>query len=1172
MRQLKRWDWVCVMLLAMGLAASVVGCGTDPAPSTTKTDTKGSKTDTASGGEDSATVSDGAGDTAVVESDVPATADVPKGDSVSDAPSTGCLTDDQCAKQLASTIKLCEQAKCDTGTGQCKTAPKAGYCCDDLACDDKNEGTVDKCNPDTAKCEYKTAAGFCPGKVVVLKTFFEQNSLEGYQAQDGATNGNVKWKVDNKRAHNGKTSLYFGNECYTYDASMTAATSCTGGGTGGAISTTLKSPTVTLPAGKQMMLHFWLFLATEPTWLDLGSPKGSCTGCPADTTCIVNDGKSLCAPEKDLLKLKVNNDEVWSSLSINKTTKGQWMHVAVDLAKYTGAGVAFSWEFKTANGLKNAYEGIYMDDIVVESICDTKENNILCDSQTKCTDDQNPCTSNDCTGFVNAGGGAGICFFDSTPGCCVGVIDCDDLNDCTKDSCNKPSADAAQGVCKNVPNASNSQCCSPSNYLTEGFDNGTSTWTSSGNSTTVQWQKNPKGGTNESPSLYFGDATFGSYDDQAILPKGKGPSGVICSKALTLQSGTIYNVATFNLNLSTEWDGKASFKNPPDLPPGTPAGVTAAKVDELKVILKIAGQYCGATECKAPGTYIPDGLWSSDFIKGTTDGKWLPVVVNLDKYAGKEVQVCFSFDAGDNLSNKAKGVNIDDVKVDVVCAEMVCSYDAQCASQCGQCEVASCQSGQCLCQKDPNCCGSDAGCDDSDTCTTDKCTNKVCSHTLTSPTCCSNKTAITEDLSGTGGQLPVGWKATSLTGQPAYAGGAQYSKLASWGVTSAKAPPGKTFSLHFNNNAPTYNTGPEVPAGLLRSGDIVLPPNGTDILTFQLSLSTEWDGAVKSPADLFAGTDAYTDRLRVGLYDPNEKDQAKNTVWIWSSFDIAGTTNGSWRDVVVQIPDAWKGKTARLQFEFDAGTTANNNFAGAYVGDIQLSVVCDKPECILDKACVPASNPDPCKTYYCAKDPKALLFSCKNDFKPGPTCCQSSYALKAESFEGGKITDTKWTPAEASGNVNWQVIPHKYLGGKYELYYGNSSANPLNYANGVSPVEGVLDGPSVLLSTDLKKGAKLVFKMYLDIEKGQPEKFQIRVSVPGANIQNEVLWDHSDPKYGFNPGAELKTVVEKKIDLFNYKGKGEIKINFFFDSGDGLLNDKYQGIFLDDISIQEDCL
>ncbi len=1170
MRQMKACTW-WIALAVIASLMTAAGCGSDTKPTTTDVKKTDTAPDTSDPGSDTSDPVDTKADEVVPDS---TTTDVPGKPDASDTTQTLC-TDDYCFKQLSSTLKLCEEAKCDTLSNTCKAQPKSGFCCDDTVCDDNNPSTIDKCNPDTAKCEYKAKAGACESHLFMLQTYFEQGQLEGFQTTEGATNGNVKWHVDNKRSHSGKSALYFGNECYTYDASMTASTSCTGGGTGGAISTTLKAPSVTLPKGKQSMLHFWLWLAAEPTYLAAGSTKGTCSGCGTDFSCIVNDGISVCAPEKDILKVKVNGEEAWNSMSIGKTTGGQWTHVALDLAKYTGNAATLTWEFKTNNGLKNNFEGIYLDDIVVETVCDEPGNSILCDSTTPCKADASPCTADGCTKFSNNASGSGICFFDQTPGCCVGVIDCDDLNDCTKDSCTKATG-ADQGVCKNVPNADNAQCCQPSNYLTEGFENGLSTWTTAAsNSQVVTWQKNPSGGLNGTASLYFGDASFSGYDDPAVMPKGKGPAGIICSKSIALKTGTIYNLAQFQLNMATEWDGKdkASFKNPPDLPAGAPPEATTQKVDELKLLLKIAGQYCGASECKAPGSALPDGLWTSDMIQGTTDGKWLPVAVKLDKYAGKEVQICFSFDAGDNIANKFKGVSIDDVKVDVACKEATCLYDAMCAAQCNACQTAQClPDGSCACNQIQDCCVTSGDCDDNDSCTGDTCVGKTCVHALKTPTCCSNKTAFKEDLSKISGAMPTGWKATALTGVPPYGAGAVYSKLATWSVTTAKSPSGSGYSFNFGINGVTYNTGNEVPGGLLRSGDLAIPANGTGILTFKLLLSTEWDSAASPPSKVFGSTGVYTDRLRVGLYDPNEKDPAKNTAWIWSSFDIDGTTGGKWRDVVVAIPPAWMGKTARLQFEFDGGTTANNNFPGPFLADISLPVVCEKPACLADADCVPSGTPDACKTYLCTKDPNALLFSCGSTFKPGPTCCQPGTPLATEPFEGGDLSKSAWVAGDPSGPVNWQVIPHKYLGGKFELYFGNPAASPLNYANGSKAVSGVLDlAKSLELSSDLSKGAYLTFKMLLDVEKTPPEHFQVRVTVPGTAIKNEVIWDHTNPK-DFNPAVEMKVVVEKKLDLSAYKGKGAISINFYFDSGDGLKNDQYQGIFLDDIAIQEPCL
>ncbi|MBM4345948.1 MAG: hypothetical protein FJ100_21450 [Deltaproteobacteria bacterium] len=1079
-----------------------------------------------------------------------------------DGAQVSCVSDDQCSKTV---VKKCEKPVCDKALGQCKGQKNPNLCCDDGDCDDANECTSQKCNTDTAACEYSPIQNCCKGKETPLVLDFEQKSLQGFQAEYGPTNGNVKWNIETKRTHGGKYALYFGNECYTYDAAQTSKTGCLGGDTGGAVSTKLKSTTVNLTPGKQFLLHFWLWLDTEPSWLKAPDvKKGTCaTPCKSDEVCVQLSNTSQCLVEKDVLKVSINGVPLdWNSVAIGKSTNGNWQHIAVDLAKFSGKGIAVSWEFSTGtNGLKNKFEGIYLDDIRIESVCGTvNDKDVTCDAAKKCVDDKKPCTVDECTPFVNAANGAGLCFSDMIPGCCSALVDCNDNNDCTIDSCPK-AAGAEQGICKNVPNAANLQCCKPDNLLKEGFDNGDSTWTKTENSKVVKWQTDPKGGQGGGPGLRFSDASYATYDDPTIKPKG--PAGTICSLPKKLGSGTLYNVASFSVNLSTEWDKLPAdkYKNP--------AIAGEPKLDELKLVVYTNGQYCGATECKAPNTGMPAGLWSSDAIAGTTKGEWVPVTVSLDKFAGKDVQLCFHFDAGDEMANKASGARIDDVSIDITCTDKPCTADKQCDGQCGKCEVGLCQDNTCLCKAVPGCCTTDAQCDDKDTCTDDKCAAGSCAYTLTSPTCCSNKGVLDQAFDSSDGKLPDGWKSSFLKGVPPISGGKPYSTLVGWGLTPTKAKSGQ-YSLYFGTNGVTYNAGNEVPAAVVRSPDIEVPKNGTTLLTFQLYLSTEWNPPPNDPNFVFKAPPdpIYTDRLRIGAYDAAATDPNKVNGWWWNSYSIEGSTNGKFQSVVIKVPDEWKGKKIKLQFEFDAGTVSNNNYEGVFIDSMQLSTVCEAPPCIDDAMCKPA-KPDPCKKYICAKDPNALLFSCTTDFKAGPGCCAQSTALAVQTFEGGQLADSGWVPSGNSQVAKWRVIPKKYCNGKFEAYFGNEDAT--NYADGANGVSGALaNDKAITLNFDAKNAAWLQFKLYLDIEKTF-ETFEVRVTVPGTTVKGEVVWTHTN-KAHFDYEQEAKKLVEKKVDLAKYKGKGGLIIEFFFDSKDGINNAKNQGIFLDDITIVEPCL
>jgi hypothetical protein len=139
--------------------------------------------------------------------------------------------------------------------------------------------------------------------------------------------------------------------------------------------------------------------------------------------------------------------------------------------------------------------------------------------------------------------------------------------------------------------------------------------------------------------------------------------------------------------------------------------------------------------------------------------------------------------------------------------------------------------------------------------------------------------------------------------------------------------------------------------------------------------------------------------------------------------------------------------------------------------------------------------------------------------------------------------------------------------GNFAAYFGNPAAG--NYADGAKSVSGKLESKTAFqLSADPKKGAVLSFKLWADIE-ASIETFQIKViATDGGNT--EVVWDHQNVA-NFDAKKDLKSLVEKKIDLSAYKGKGAISIQFSFDSFDGVKNTG-QGIFIDDLAVLEPCL
>jgi hypothetical protein len=136
--------------------------------------------------------------------------------------------------------------------------------------------------------------------------------------------------------------------------------------------------------------------------------------------------------------------------------------------------------------------------------------------------------------------------------------------------------------------------------------------------------------------------------------------------------------------MDTEWSDvpSAQYVNPPI--PG------ASKLDWFSVQVLSGG--------------VADTIWSSDAIFGTTAGKWLPVTVPLDAYAGKSVQVCLHFDAGDGTLNDKPGVNIDNLSVTEACEKADCYWSSECAAKsCAACQTPVCTASTCVCQALSNC-------------------------------------------------------------------------------------------------------------------------------------------------------------------------------------------------------------------------------------------------------------------------------------------------------------------------------------------------------------------------------------------------------------------------------------------------------------------------------------
>lgn len=685
---------------ASGDAAETVGSdATDTVGDVTDNETVDASTDSDTGSPDAA------------ETDTGGSTDTDGTDIGTDVVGPECETAADCKDKVSP--KSCEQAACDAG--KCTAALIPGKCCVDAHCDDGAECTSDTCDAAKGSCLHTPVPNCCSGKVSLLKAGFEQGIGE-LSALEGATNGNVAWQPSKVRARVGTQSLYLGNACGTYDNSMKPDANCEAGEGAMPVSSTLQTKVLQLPKDKSSQLHFWLWLDTEPPY-STTLPKGNCSpACSEGLACVSVNGASQCLPEKDVFTVWVAPDgatpkKVFDSTSIGKTTAGDWKHVVLDLDAFQGQGVRIQWQFQTGTGFKNGFEGVYLDDVVLETVCPVV--GTLCTADQACLDDGSVCTDDACTFYSNATN-KGFCFHDAKPGCCLVDANCDDGKPCTVDTCK-------QGACVFTPDASKPTCCKPSVELSDDFDSGVlDKWLLlGGNSNDVKWHIDPKAGTKGSQALIFADAAGTSYAD-ASLGAGVGPTGSACTPPVKLKVGTLYNLLSFQLNLETEW----SY-----LPPGAyinpPIGTTQ-KYDHFWV---------GVREDGVPNAKI-EPLWSSDAIAGTTNGEWLELTLALDAWQGKTVSVCFGFDAGDDQVNDRLGARVDEVLVRVACTKPECFLDTDCGQiTCGACEAPACTDGTCGCTKTPGCCTKAADCDDGDLCTSDSCDAGVCKQTPISSCC-----------------------------------------------------------------------------------------------------------------------------------------------------------------------------------------------------------------------------------------------------------------------------------------------------------------------------------------------------------------------------------------------------------------------------------------------------
>jgi hypothetical protein len=1007
-------------------------------------------------------------------------------------------------------LTYCQSCGCNLDSGNCEKLTEYGEACCTNAlehCDDGNEATDDRCPEPGGKCQHPLKYGLCPNGIdqIFFQANFDQGSLAQFEIfYDNDDEDQIGWQLDAYESHSGAYSLYFGDPlCHTY-YSGALGDDCLPldplEQDAKGVEARIQSEYVQLGSADDPCVYaltFWAKFEGEETW----------TGYEEQTF--------------DQLKIFVKDgtfkDQVFASAiaTENNSTEGDWKLFAADLTPYWGKTVRLVFEFDSIDGSKNFYFGAMLDDVVVRSVPGASQ----CISG-GCPADGLVCTSDLCTTFSNSEGSNGVCAYFKDAHCedCPTGLDseCNAGGSCELGDCVNKVCDYALDVpcCKNVLEGTVQKW---------DFDAGKGAWkVTDASATNVTWREAPGKGPDGTGAMYFGNPTHpctanpGNYCPS--YDNGEPVHANLESDTFILQDSPAYTLLTFDLWLSTEWDGTPlnEFDN-------------FLKLDRLSVYVKTGP--------------VLNEVWTSDLIAGSTytldqEGvlghEFERVGVDISQFKGKAVSIVFAFDSGEYLENDFEGAYVDNISLVKACAEP-CLVDADCFDG-KPCTTESCQGGICDYQLHGQCCANQADCDDANECTVDTCQGGLCKHAYsTNPACCSPG-----QVSGSAYDFENGSLDAFTVDVPA-------DSATAWHVTAM--PETGSNALWFGNaETATYENVdaagfPSAAVGAISFPSLKLPLGGLPVLEFDLYLDTEWAGAVGLWE--IPGEGSEFDKLSVFA----------NNVEIWNSFvyEVAGGAVFN-RTIQASLADV-AGENVILSFRFDSQDGDDNAHPGVFVDNVRITWYCVELECFSSFECDDANDDgdictqDRCDNKQCFFQPTGVL-----------GCC---YPLDHAGidFEG---TSTTLETSGGSGAVKWQVVDNgRAHNGTKSLYFGDVATK--TYDNPGLPVAG---DASWALQVPPEPGYMLEWWQWLDLATADlavsvSDVFRVHVWDPEVPGEVDVVFENK-PSYGL-----YKQWAKRGASLDKYVGK-QVWVFFTFESGDAQ-NNAAEGIYLDDLRVYKSC-
>ncbi|MBM4386945.1 MAG: hypothetical protein FJ088_04350, partial [Deltaproteobacteria bacterium] len=645
-------------------------------------------------------------------------------------------------KSKSDCVNVCGTGDCIEET--CQFMPKQNYC----ILKDSDESTYCFkpmmnnsefdclfCNPLFHQLEWTP---------LVFMSTFEGGDSKGMAVYD-LTGGGIVWTISSLKSGSGNYSLYFGDlSTGTYSNGKHVAAS-------------VVAPGAKLPEDAATSLRFSLYLDTEQT-------KGY-----------------------DIFKVNVlsggEKEEVYNSDSINGTTGGVFIPVEIGLGKWAGNDVKIEFVFDSIDSGINSFEGAYIDDIVVKTLC--------CGTGGDCND-FNPCTSDECEEFGggcknlkkekccanlldcddgdvctvdNCPSSGGECKHDKIEGCCNVTGDCNDNNSCTEDLCvisknkclYKPICCTTDGDCKADDKCLMGKCedwtcvyadiCCKSDSDCDDNEKCTTDFCQDGDC--VHKPANLPGCC--FPEIFTENFDSGDGNFTFSPPvNGIGwqiiSGGTSTSSPMSLYYG---NPATKKYAVGNANSGSAKTVQPIKIPEGLESSISFNLYMDTD-----SGDYYDILTLNVIAGDKTSNVWKKGY--GVSMKKFQKITVDVSEFGGLEIFLEFFFDTGYTYWEKyGEGVYIDDLDVATTCEKKQCAGPQNCLSK-YMCKYGSCNEG--FCNYVESCCYSNEECDDADICTTDSCLNGKCSFVQIKGCCksefdCNDINPCTLDVcSGFGGQ------------------------------------------------------------------------------------------------------------------------------------------------------------------------------------------------------------------------------------------------------------------------------------------------------------------------------------------------------------------------------------------------------------------------------------